>query len=66
MTISLKEYRCARCKKLLFKGVLIETEIEIKCKGCHEMNTVAASKFDWLLCAIENCPNRIIISDITK
>lgn len=34
--ISLKEYRCQICNKLLCKGFLKdkESELEVKCRGC--------------------------------
>ncbi len=59
MTIPFKEYRCTACHKLLFKGWLVESAIEIKCKGCHEMNTIEASSADAFMCGILPCPNRI-------
>lgn len=60
MTVAgFKEYRCTGCKKLLFKGILVESVIEVKCKACHVMNVVESSKFDELLCAVYPCPHRI-------
>lgn len=59
MALCLREYRCNDCKKLLFKGFLVESVIEVKCKSCHSMNIVESSKYDRLLCAIDPCPNRI-------
>lgn len=53
------EYRCQHCYKLLFKGVLVEGEVEAKCRACHELTTVRATKFNDLLCMIETCPNRV-------
>lgn len=32
---ALKEVRCGKCQKLLFRGTLIG---EIKCRGCGHMN----------------------------
>ncbi|MBI4600162.1 Com family DNA-binding transcriptional regulator [Candidatus Uhrbacteria bacterium] len=57
--IAYSEYRCSSCKKLLFKGVLIESEIEIKCRSCHTMNVVAADSGNEYLCAIKHCPGRV-------
>lgn len=40
----LKEYRCDRCNKLLFKGSIAEATIEVKCRGCKNINTVQINK----------------------
>lgn len=61
MSVAYREYRCEKCHKLLFKGLLIESEIEVKCKQCHTLNVVKASQFNELLCAIAKCPHRIAI-----
>lgn len=53
------EYRCKGCKKLLFKGVLVESEIEVKCKRCGKVNTFVGIPEESLLCFIPNCPNRV-------
>lgn len=53
------EYRCQGCDKLLFKGVLVGSEIEVKCKRCGKMNAFAGISEDSLLCFIPNCPNRV-------
>lgn len=60
---SVHEYRCTHCQKLFFKGVLVEGEIEIKCRHCHELNHIHASQFNALLCMIEHCPNRISLNN---
>lgn len=57
----LREYRCTSCKNLLYKGLLVEGEIEIKCKKCHTMNTIVASKFDDYMCLVYPCPHRIVL-----
>lgn len=54
-----REYRCKSCHKLFFKGLLVEGAIEVKCKHCHEVNTIQASQLNELLCLIKDCPNRI-------
>lgn len=59
MNACANEYRCRSCQKLLFKGVLVEADIEVKCKSCREVTTVKKSQFNNLLCMIESCPNRI-------
>lgn len=60
-TICLKEYRCQECKKLLFKGALVESVVEVRCKQCHSMNTVKSSALNELLCAVVPCPHRITV-----
>lgn len=57
-----KEYRCKSCKKLFFKGLLIEGEVEVKCKYCHSLTTIHASNYNEFMCAIPRCPNRIRIT----
>lgn len=59
MKLQADEYRCRQCQRLLFKGILVEGEIEVKCKSCKEVTTVKESQFNDLLCMIEHCPNRI-------
>lgn len=59
MSLALHEYRCPTCHKLLFKGVVVEAEIEVMCKGCKSVATITRSKYDDLLCMIDPCPNRI-------
>lgn len=39
----MKEYRCEKCNKLLFKGDIKEGKIEIKCK-CKELVIFDISK----------------------
>lgn len=60
MAVPYKEYRCSGCKKLLFRGWIAEGEVEIKCKGCHTISTLAESRFEEMLCAIVPCPRRIV------
>ena len=59
MAACLDEYRCRSCRKLLFKGLLVEGAIEVKCRHCHALTRVAASKFDRLLCMVDPCPGRV-------
>jgi len=59
MAVPYKDYRCGSCKKLLFRGWLAEGEVEIKCRACRALTTVAESKFDGMLCAIVPCPHRL-------
>lgn len=58
-----QEYRCKTCKKLLCKAILVEGDIEIKCKNCHAINNLVATQFNNLLCAIANCPGRVTVQD---
>ncbi|MDP3962886.1 MAG: hypothetical protein Q8Q39_00085 [bacterium] len=54
-----REYRCKQCGKLLFKGILVESEIEVKCRGCHEISVFKGENASELLCMIPDCPRRI-------
>ncbi len=53
------QYRCKGCNKLLFKGVLVDSTIEVKCKRCGEMNEFHGLAKDALLCFKPNCVNRV-------
>lgn len=57
----LKEFRCQDCSKLLFKGILVESEIEIKCKRCGKINTFAGELENKYLCYVYPCPHRVTI-----
>ena len=59
MPLPYQDYRCRGCRKLLFRGFVVESEIEIKCRSCGEFNTIAASRFDPMLCAVLPCPHRV-------
>ncbi|OGZ10578.1 MAG: hypothetical protein A3D65_05835 [Candidatus Lloydbacteria bacterium RIFCSPHIGHO2_02_FULL_50_13] len=59
MATPYKEYRCPTCRKLLFKGLLIDSEVEAKCRGCGELNIFRGEPKEALLCFKENCPNRV-------
>jgi len=59
MTVPYRDYHCLTCKKLLFKGIIIEGDVEIKCKRCHEISLFKKSELDDYLCAIKNCPNKV-------
>lgn len=54
-----KEHRCKNCEKLLFRGLLIGSEIEIKCKRCKELNKFTGESKDTLICMNINCLNRL-------
>lgn len=55
----IKEYRCKNDGKLLFKGMLIEGQIEVKCKACHEVNTFEPTPLHEVVCHKTGCPNRV-------
>ena len=57
--IILREYRCTNCQKLLFKGVLVDSTVEIKCKGCSNLITFVGEPRDALICRKEHCPYRV-------
>lgn len=61
-----KEYRCNSCHKLLFKGVLVDSEVEVKCRGCGGLNTFHGISQERLLCYKEQCPNRQTRTDAMK
>jgi phage FluMu protein Com len=42
---TLKEYRCS-CGKLLFKGLLGTSIVEIKCKRCNNISSFGDMKSD--------------------
>lgn len=54
-----KEYRCPNDKKLLFKGILISSSIEIKCRACKEFIKITGDVVDPYICKKESCPNRV-------
>lgn len=53
---SLLEYRCNYCNKLLFKGLLLVSTVEIKCKKCSKICT-----FHWIDKSIN--PNYCLVVD---
>lgn len=55
----LKEHRCDTCNKLLFKGILVDSTVEIKCKGCGSLTTFQGEPSGLLLCLKAECPNRV-------
>ncbi|GEM_PF-2552267 len=59
MSLPAREYRCAHCNKLLCKGVLVEGELEVKCKGCRELTVLKAHHTNALICLKASCVNRI-------
>jgi len=61
MPVCQNEFRCDGCGKLLFKGIVVEGEIEIKCRQCHGLTRVVRTQFNDLLCLISPCPNRVTV-----
>jgi len=61
MPHTLQEYRCASCKKLLFKGVIAESIIEIKCKRCGEVNEIRGKSVNEFVCLVEHCSGRVTV-----
>ena len=54
-----KEYRCTNCHKLLFKGILLDSTVEIKCRGCSTLVTFKGEPSSDYLCLTQNCPHRV-------
>lgn len=54
-----RDYRCESCHKLLFRGVIVEGSVEIKCRSCHAINTITGNHMVEYLCAFRTCPYRI-------
>jgi phage FluMu protein Com len=55
-----KEYRCPDCDKLLFKGLLIDSQVEIKCRRCRDLKILSGQAASQYLCLKEHCPNRVV------
>jgi len=55
------EYRCKKCNKLFFKGVLVDSEIEVKCKRCGEIRTIKGVPTNEFVCFKVPCPNRATV-----
>lgn len=58
-TASYKAYRCPHDQKLLFKGILIDSEVEVKCRDCKQLVVLRGEPVTAWLCKKEHCPNRI-------
>lgn len=54
-----KEYRCPNDNKLLFKGVLIDSTVEVKCRSCKEIMTITGEPENKYICMKESCENRV-------
>jgi phage FluMu protein Com len=53
-----QEYRCMTCAKLLFKGILVDSEVEVKCRGCGNVSTFHGVAKEKLICFVEKCAGR--------
>lgn len=54
-----KEYRCPNDGKLLFKGLLVEGEVEVKCKYCKELVIINQGDIQGIICMQSDCANRV-------
>lgn len=54
-----KEYRCPNDKKLLFRGLLVEGEVEVKCKYCKELILINQGQIEGVICMKAGCVNRV-------
>jgi hypothetical protein len=45
--------------KLLFKGFVVEGQVEIKCKHCKQTHHFEPSPLDGIICRKADCQNRI-------
>jgi phage FluMu protein Com len=61
-----QSYRCPACAKLLFKGILVDSEVEVKCRGCGTLATFHGISQENMLCYKEVCPGRKTRSDAVK
>lgn len=58
MSITYHQYRCGDCDKLLFKGILIDSEIEVKCKRCGKITVFTGQPHHKYICYLaDTCPN---------
>ena len=57
------EYRCKNCDKLFFKGILVDSEVEVKCKRCGTIRTIKGVSKDKLVCFKYPCPNRVAVGE---
>ncbi|MBI2415511.1 MAG: hypothetical protein HYV33_02485 [Candidatus Kerfeldbacteria bacterium] len=55
-----QEYRCPNDNKLLFRGLLIDSEIEIKCRNCKQLVVLNGTPSNAWLCLKKDCPHREI------
>lgn len=58
-TVRYNEYRCNECNKLLFKGVLVDSEVEVKCNRCNNLNNFIGEPLSEFTCLKGDCLNRV-------
>lgn len=58
-----RDFRCKTCQKLLFKGVLVESEIEVKCKRCQAMNQFVGEAAGKFICLVRQCADRVAVGN---
>jgi len=56
-----KEYRCPDCQKLLFKGLLVDSSVEIKCKRCRTLKIIVGEPANEFICLKAGCVNRVTV-----
>ncbi len=61
-----QSYRCPSCAKLLFKGILVDSEVEVKCRGCGTLATFHGLPQERLLCYKAECAGRATRTDAVK
>lgn len=54
-----KEYRCPNDNKLLFKGILISSSVEVKCRTCKEIIVIKGEAVEPYICKKLDCANRV-------
>ncbi|MBI4250323.1 Com family DNA-binding transcriptional regulator [Candidatus Uhrbacteria bacterium] len=60
------EYRCKECSKLMFKGMLSDSEVQVKCRRCGTMNLFEGPPSLEHYCAIAGtCSNRVLADTAT-
>jgi len=58
-SIATQDYRCKKCNKLFFRGVLVDSALEVKCVRCGEMGTITGEEKDKFVCLKVPCANRV-------
>lgn len=66
METHIREYRCDGCSKLLFKGLLVDSAVEVKCRRCNRLVSFAGIDSGKLVCLKEQCPNRVTALRLTE
>lgn len=59
-----QNFRCSSCDKLLFKGILVDSGVEVKCRGCGAMNEFKGVSKDRLICFKPECSGRVSFEDV--